>query len=269
MVFADIDLARRLERTEGRSCREYAEARRRISPESGATWIECAGTYAVFEGVDSPITQSFGMGVFEPLTEIALDTIEQFFTSRGAVPMHEVSPLAGVATLDLLCARGYRPMEISSMLWRPVAMPPGRANRPVTVRVAEEHDVDLWARISARGWSSEHPELQEFLEGFGKVAFTTEHGVYFLAEFDGEPGAAGTLCLHEGVALFGGASTVPEMRRRGLQAALLDARMRYAFEQGCDLAMMVAEAGSQSQRNAERQGFRIAYTRNKWRLDKN
>ena len=49
-------------------------------------------------------------------------------------------------------------------------------------------------------------------------------------------------------------------------AALLQERMRYAFELGCDLAMMVAEAGSESQRNAERKGFRIAYTRIKWRL---
>jgi hypothetical protein len=30
--------------------------------------------------------------------------------------------------------------------------------------------------------------------------------------------------------------------------------------------MMVAEAGGESQRNAERKGFRIAYTRTKWRL---
>jgi len=51
-----------------------------------------------------------------------------------------------------------------------------------------------------------------------------------------------------------------------LQAALLQERMRYAFDHGCDLAMLVAEAGSESQRNAERKGFRIAYTRMKWRL---
>lgn len=88
----------------------------------------------------------------------------------------------------------------------------------------------------------------------------------FLAEVDGEPGAAGVLNLHEGVALFGGAATVPELRRKGLQAALLEERMRYAYEQGSDLAMMVAEAGSNSQRNAERKGFRVAYTRLKWRL---
>ncbi|MCX6621649.1 MAG: hypothetical protein NTY38_11355 [Acidobacteria bacterium] len=42
--------------------------------------------------------------------------------------------------------------------------------------------------------------------------------------------------------------------------------MNYAASAGCDLAMMCAEPGSVSQRNAERQGFRIAYTRIKWEL---
>jgi GNAT superfamily N-acetyltransferase len=68
------------------------------------------------------------------------------------------------------------------------------------------------------------------------------------------------------VALFAGSATIPQMRRRGLQAALLRARMQFAADRGCDLAMMVAMAGSGSQRNAERQGFRIAYTRTKWQL---
>ena len=64
--------------------------------------------------------------------------------------------------------------------------------------------------------------------------------------------------MHDKVALFGGAATVPELRRRGLQTALLQARMLYAFDHGCDLAMMVAVPGSDSQRNAERRGFRVA-----------
>jgi GNAT superfamily N-acetyltransferase len=78
-----------------------------------------------------------------------------------------------------------------------------------------------------------------------------------ITEVDGQPGAAGVLCIHEGVALFGGSATVPELRRRGLQSALLEERMHYAFDHGCDLAMMVAEAGSNSQRNAERKDFQI------------
>jgi GNAT superfamily N-acetyltransferase len=70
------------------------------------------------------------------------------------------------------------------------------------------------------------------------------------------------------VALLAGAATVPEMRRRGLQTALIEARMQYAADHGCDLLMIVAEPGSQSQCNAERNGFRVAYTRTKWRLAK-
>jgi len=61
-----------------------------------------------------------------------------------------------------------------------------------------------------------------------------------------------------------GASTDPPFRGRGAQNALLAIRLRYAMSLGCDLAMMGALPGSASQRNAERQGFRIAYTRIKW-----
>ena len=82
----------------------------------------------------------------------------------------------------------------------------------------------------------------------------------------GQPIATGTVCLGEGVALLAGACTVPEARKQGAQLALLEARLRAAAEQGCDLAMMCAAPGSASQRNAERHGFRIAYTRIKWRL---
>ena len=49
-------------------------------------------------------------------------------------------------------------------------------------------------------------------------------------------------------------------------AGSLESIMRLAAEQGCDLAMMCALPGSASQRNAERHGFRIAYTRIKWQL---
>jgi hypothetical protein len=52
----------------------------------------------------------------------------------------------------------------------------------------------------------------------------------------------------------------PKGRRNGAQLALLDARMRHAAAHGCDLALMGAAPGSGSQRNAERHGFRIAYT---------
>jgi GNAT superfamily N-acetyltransferase len=238
----------------------------RLFPDSRAERIECAGAYAVFDGVDSPLTQSFGLGIFENLSPAALDVIERFFFDRGAAVLHEVSPLAGVTTLDLLCARNYRPIEISNVLYRRVENSPVEDHRNISVRVVGPEESRLWSSISARGWAHEHPELLDFLLQIGAIATGREESLCFLGEIDGTPGAAGVLCIHDGVALFGGSATVPELRRRGLQAALLQERMRYAFDHGCDIAMMVAEAGSDSQRNAERKGFRIAYTRTKWGL---
>ncbi len=265
-MFADRELAKRLEAAEGYACAQFAEARKRMFPESTSAWMRYAGTTVVFDGVDAPTTQTFGLGLYEVLAPSALDEIERFFLDRGAEVMHEVCPFAGAATLEMLCARGYRPFEISNVLYRGVERAAEALPADVRVRVVDESEAEVWSDISARGWTHEHPELEEFVRGMGAVCVAREQSPGFLAEIDGTPGAAGALILHEGVALFGGAATVPELRRRGLQAALLHERMRYAAEHGCDLAMMVAEAGSNSQRNAERKGFRVAYTRLKWRL---
>jgi len=266
MSFSDLALSRRLERAEGYACVQHAEAQRLLNPASLAEWIECAGAYAVFNGIGSPVTQSFGLGIFQELSPTALDVIERFFQERAAPVLHEVSPFAGVAALDLLCSRSYRPIEISNILHRPVAQATVERHGHITVRVVGPDEAQLWASINARGWAHEHPELIDHIAQLGAVTSAQAHSFCFLAELDGKPGAAGALCLHEGVALLGGAATIPEMRRLGLQNALLNERLRYAFDNGCDLAMMVAEPGSSSQRNAERNGFQIAYTRMKWRL---
>jgi GNAT superfamily N-acetyltransferase len=266
MIFADHALAERLEAAEGFACAQFAAARKRLFSECDSAWMKCAGADVVFDGVDAPTTQTFGLGMFEELTSAALDEIERFFQERGAEVMHEVSPFAGAATLDLLCARGYEPFEISSVMYRAVEEPAAAsADSGIRVRVIDPVEGRLWNEVSARGWTHEHPELEVFVQQMGAIIVAREQSPCFLAEIDGVAGAAGVLILHKGVALFAGAATVPEMRRRGLQAALLETRMRYAFEHGCDLAMMVAEAGSNSQRNAERKGFRVAYTRMKWR----
>lgn len=269
MLFSDQALSRRLEAAEGYACRQFAVARRLLFPESGSEAIRVAGTDVVFDGPTSPTTQTFGLGLFETPTPEDLGEIEQFFTTRGAATHHEVSPFAGVATLQQLCARAYHPIEVSSVLYRPIefpfeTVPAEELTEHIQVRIIGRDEAALWNEINARGWAHAHPEFEPFIRDIGTLLVNRENSPCFIAEIDGQPGAAGALAIHEGVALFAGATTVPEFRRRGLQTALLEERIRYACERGCDLAMIVAEPGSSSQRNAERQGFSIAYTRLKW-----
>jgi GNAT superfamily N-acetyltransferase len=261
----DIGLSRQFERAEAHANRRFVESRARQQPEVGACWIEAGGAYAMFDGVGSPTTQTFGLGVFEPVTGATLDVIEPFFTSRGSDVFHEVSPLAEPATLLMLSDRGYRPCELTSILFQPLpskttlALPASS----ITARLSGPDEVERWAELAKAGWS-DFPEFREFMAEFTAVATGTEDAHRFLA-FDGDtPIATGSLSVHGSVALLAGASTVPEARGRGAQRMLLAARLGFAASLGCTLATMGAAPGSRSQKNAERSGFHIAYTRIKW-----
>lgn len=259
--FSDTTLSRRLERCEAKMNAAMIESRARLHPETGAAWIDVNGAYAMFDGVGSPLTQTFCLGLFSEPTADDLTKLEDFFTSRNAKVYHEVSPLAAPETLAILRRRGYRPIELTSILYRPIAAI--ETDSGVATRIIGPGEEDLWAATAAEGWS-EYPGLSEFMHDLGRVT-ASAHGAYaFLAELDGRPIGTGAMAIHDGVALLAGASTIPSARKQGAQKALLQARLRFAAEQGCDLATMGALPGSPSQRNAERQGFRIAYTRIKW-----
>lgn len=263
--FADVELARRLERTEARGNAQFVEARSRAFPERGATWIEVAGAYAMFDGVDSPLTQTFGLGVFQPVSAAELDQIEEFYRSRGAAVFHEVCPLADASVFTLFNERGYRPVEFSNVLYRPITTDlrlQASAADHLNVRLAAKDEMNLWAETALEGWS-EFPEVMDFMRELGQVAAHSE-SLSFFAEKDGRAVATGSLSIAGDVALLAGASTIPGARRQGAQLALLEGRLRYAAAQGCTVGMIVALPGSGSQRNAERHGFRIAYTRTKW-----
>jgi hypothetical protein len=266
--FSDLTLARRLERAEAHGSAEFVEARARIFPASGARWIEVAGAQAMYDGVASPITQTFGLGIHQKATSSDLDAIEAFFKERGAPVFHEISPLADPTLFGLLNERGYQPFEFTSILYRPIRRGLTLAaarNERLRVRPVQGEEEALFAATAAKGWS-EFPEVAGQVEELMQVNAATRDALRFLAELDGRAIGTGVLFCCEGVALLAGASTIPEARKQGAQLALLESRLRAGAEAGCDLAMMGAAPGSASQRNAERHGFRIAYTRIKWRL---
>jgi GNAT superfamily N-acetyltransferase len=264
--FIDVALARRLEAAEAASNRSFVEARADLDPASGACWIEVAGASVLFDTAASPLTQTFGLGLSEPADAAHLAAIERFYAERDAPVYHEVSPLADQSILGLFARRGYHPIELTSVMFRsiePGLRLSGQAPSAAARRIGPE-ERDVWSALSAEGWS-EYPELASFVEDLARVTAHRADADLFLAEIDGRPIAAGALSICNGVGLLAGASTIPAARRQGAQWALLGKRLEHAAAHGCDLAMMCALPGSASQRNGERHGFQIAYTRIKWR----
>src|SRR5437868_11669974 len=161
--FMDLGLSRRLERTEGAIGASFPAVHQLMAPDVGATWQDFEGTYAIFDGVDSPMTQTFGLGVFGATTPGGLSAIEAFFETRDAAAMHEVSPLAGIDTIALLVDRGYRPLELSTVLVQEIDGQVSAPSSPaLRVRTIDDADRSAWIETSVIGWS-EDPAVAAFI----------------------------------------------------------------------------------------------------------
>ena len=149
----DRALAQRLERAEGSANAAFVDARAQTDPSVGATWIEIAGAYAMFDGVGSPLTQSFGAGLLAPFEATAFEQAEDFFFSRGAAAHHEIASFAATETTALLAQRGYAVIERSTVLLRETTTPrdahaTGRTT-DVIVRRIRSDEYASWAQVSA------------------------------------------------------------------------------------------------------------------------
>ena len=261
MIFADLDLARRLEGVEAWCGAEFARARMQTRPEADTAAVSVAGGYAFFFGAGSPLTEAKGMGMSGPVAAEELDQMEHVFSVRGVPAKVMVCPLADPSLLDGLTRRGYQPTGFEDVLYRALDRfetfpPPGE----IAVAWAGPEQTELYGQTLARGFVAPEEPGPEILE-ITAMATCVEGMKGLLARVDGKPAGAASLLIRNGLALLAGASTLPPYRNRGIQTSLAYIRLDYAAAAGCELATMGAAPGSTSHRNAERLGFRVAYSK--------
>jgi len=264
MLSVDLAMARRLELAHAWRAIEYARACRASCSDTVAI-APIAGGYAVCSGVGLPVNRAIGLGLDAPVTPSELDHVASFFHSHGMVARVDLCPLADPSLLDLLRARGYRLEGIHSVLFGLVsdvaaAADRTRASPEVRVRKVGPEERELWLRTAAQGFAeSEEPSTDVY-----RVLapnFDSAIAICFLASVRGEPAGAGAMVVHEGAAEFCSDSTRPSFRNHGVQTALLRTRLDAAREEGCDVALALTTPGTVSQRNMERVGLRLAYTK--------
>jgi GNAT superfamily N-acetyltransferase len=262
-LIADLLLARRLESTDAWVSLLSAQIHAQLHPDSGALAEPVAGGYAVYTGVGSPLTQAIGLGMKGAVTEQEMEQMEAFFEVRGSPTQIDLCPLADPSIIGQIGLRGYRLRDFSNMLVRPLrgdgrVRPAGES--PVRVQQCTASEDGLWAATVAQGFGDNLITSEENVLVL-KSLFHRPDSICLLAWLEGRPVGGGALAMHEGVAAFYGASTLPSFRRRGVQRAIILALLSHALDGGCDVAYTLTKPGSVSQRNVERQFFHVAYTR--------
>jgi GNAT superfamily N-acetyltransferase len=265
-LFCDAALATRIERAEVQLIAACNQAARRRTGAAGFV-TPLAGGVASFAGHGSPYNKVAGLaGAPGPA---ALGEIEQAFAALGAPTQVELAHLADPEIAAGLTARGYQLESFENVLGQALPSDIGPvAPAGIEVRPSGADEFETWLDVVAEG--SVHPDEQgvPWHEEFSREMIIEAErnsaeagGVRYAALRDGALAGGATMRLAEGVAQLTGAATAPAHRRRGIQTALLAARLADAAAAGCDVAVIVTQPGSKSQQNAQRQGFDLLYTR--------
>jgi GNAT superfamily N-acetyltransferase len=268
-LFCDTDLAERIERVEAQLITMASESAHRRRADNAGFVIPIAGGVASFAEQDSPFNKVAGLGFHGTPSGADLDDVEQAFAAHGAPVQIELAHLADPAIADLLTVRGYRLVSFENVLGVALHGELERVTPPgIEVRPASDDELEAWLDVIVDGVA--HPDTQgvptheEFPRDVVEKAerdFVAAGVRPYIALRDGVFAGGGSLHLAQGVAQLTGAATAPAHRRRGVQTALLAARLADASVAGCDVAVVTTQPGSKSQQNVQRRGFDLLYTR--------
>ena len=268
-MFASHALATRIDRAEMRLSISIAETVASRNPAARALVNPIAGGYAVFAGAGSPANKAIGIGFGATIDEGTLDAIEQAWTERGEPVRFELSILADPSLAPTLTSRGYRVTGFENVLGRAVTEDDRAPElNGMSIKALPQDEWRSWLQVALDGFGTpdgsapgEESYPRELLEALFVDFAATPGFQRYLLLVDDEPAGAASLRIDDGLAQLCGAATLPQFRRRGIQAALLRLRLVEARQAGCDLAVVTTQPGSKSQANAMRQGFSLLYTR--------
>ena len=271
-VVADYDLARRCARAEEAFFLSWINYLGQQSGNPFGVFVKTFGqtTAAVVQALESPLFNRILCPKHGDTAHIA-DLVA--FYRQHNMPCR-VDTLPGHSTpqmLDLLDQAGLRHTKshhtaLFLPLLQDISFKP--ASERVCVRKAGEADIEIFADIFRRGfgaqWGHDSEDLTARIAESTRVLFGRSEWHLYLAFVDDRPASVGALFVDGDTASLASAATVPEMRRKGCQGALIRQRLDDAVKMGCTLAVTETAYGSSSCKNMQRLGLRIAYTKAIW-----
>lgn len=265
-LFGSTELAQRIECVETEL---ISAATRAAGQRTGAATfvIPMAGGAACFAEDGSPMNKVVGLGFDGVPGDDELAEVERAFAERGTAVQVELSNLADPGIAATLTGRGYQLVSFENVLGQSLLDDPQPVT-PAGVEVRLSDDLATWIDVVVEGFAhpdeqgvASHEEFPREIVANAERDMEQAGAAAYLALCDGVVAGGAGMRMSNGVAQLTGAATIPPYRRRGVQSALLAARLADAARGGCDIAVVTTQPGSVSQQNVQRRGFHLLYTR--------
>lgn len=263
-MYADIEVARRVGATFMEMARWTGAAAEAVDPSLAPAFVDFGGFGAMFCGDGSPLTQTTATVHDVEITPEKYAEVCRFYEGRAATWEMALGPFSHPGSWKTLQDAGWRVVGHENTLILPLAPHPPTPSLSeereggVVLETVTDDNREAWARAITEGFFG---ELTDEALKLAAILGATKNTVSLMATVDGEPAGGGSLIVVGRTAFLGGMATIERFRGRGIQTAITDRRLELAAEMGCDLVFVETLPGSQCQRNMERRGFRVAFTR--------
>ena len=215
------------------------------------------------------VNTAVGLGLAGPVDPADVDRLIEFYASAGIEPRIELAAAAHPTLVQALADRGFVLRLVEYVFARELPpeenMPtPGSLPDGLTIEVLDKADRDaarLHASVAMSGFVPEGAVLDESILDAGIRTVLHPQTTSVLARINGIAAGSAAMAVDGQVAGLFGASVLPEYRRRGIQQALLAARLRFARECGASLATIGSRPDAATERNVRRMGFFLAYAK--------
>lgn len=215
------------------------------------------------------INNCVGMGLNGSVSTDEITSIVAWYTSAGIEPRFEVAPFVEPKFLADCADLGLRPRSFESVLFRELV--PGETVRPLvaapdslrieTVNPADPAAVRAYAdavvpNFFPPGSSPTDNDMQVSMR-----CVRHPRTIAMGAWIDGRLIGGGACEIAGPITSLFGLSVHPDFRRRGVQQALIAARLNLAIRRGVKVATIGSRPGMPTERNVRRMGFQLAYTK--------
>jgi GNAT superfamily N-acetyltransferase len=244
-----------------RAISDVAPESRLLSPEDGGGLL-ARGEPGTWPNV------GVGLGLAGPVPERVIDELIEWHTAVGAEPRVELIPFADPSLVRALAARGFvvglfenvffRELSPSDEFPTPHILPDAISIE--TINPADERAVHECACVVATAFAGDRDPLPASVE-LAKACIRHPRSVTLAARCDSRVVGAGSVEMLGATSALFGLSVRADFRRRGVQQALIAARLRIAASRGARIVTISARPGVATEGNARRMGFQVAYTK--------
>lgn len=235
----------------------FASVIREQDPSWCSETFRLADGQVVLWGAGFYVNRAFGLGVDRPIDVDEFERLEARSAFVGVDAAIEMTPTTKPGLRLSAAARGYvRDGSVSAMRHRLNHVDELPIDASLVIETAARQ-LAVWQHTSAEGWANGAGASRRASDAYAAAAAVVDGDGFVLARDagDGRPVGCASVTVNDGVATLGAMTTLPDERRRGVQAALIHHRLRLARRLDCDIAVTTAAPGGVSERNLLRHGF--------------